>query len=121
MRDIGRERDAAGEREDAGACVADFVAGRIDINRDRVAGRGAGFVADAGDDAACPCGSGGKVAGGCGGDEGHGLESFRLEIGLEGGLDGGDGGDLGGVVDFGELAAQEAASGLRLCHSLRGD
>jgi hypothetical protein len=111
---IGRERHAVCQNvKMTRACVADFIASRIDIDGDGVAGAGAGFVAYAGDNAACPCGSGGKVAGGCGGDEGHGLESFRLEIGLQGGLDGGDGGLLGGVGDFGELAAQEAASGLR--------
>ena len=40
---------------------------------------------------------------------------------MQGGLDGGDGGLLGGVVDFGELAAQEAASGLRGLLGAGGD
>jgi hypothetical protein len=46
------------QNKETRACVADFIAGRIDIDGDRVAVAGAGFVADAGDDAACPCGSG---------------------------------------------------------------
>ena len=40
---------------------------------------------------------------------------------MEGGLDGGDGGLLGGVVDFGEASAQEAASGLRGLLGAGGD
>ena len=40
---------------------------------------------------------------------------------MESGLDGGNGGDLSGVGDFGELAAQEAASGLRGLLGAGGD
>jgi len=94
--------DEAAGLIDAGACKVD---GLVDGDGESVCVNG---VVKAGDDAAVPCGGGAPISGGDGFADSHGLESFRKDEFLQGGLHFGDGG-AGVVVGYGEGAEEHGA------------